>query len=179
MDFLTLAEARYSARSFAPRAVEPALVAQVLEAARLAPTAMNCQPQRILVLDDPAVLEKLAMIDVPIQRFHAPLCFVVCYDVTASGKRPFDHHDYGLTDASIVATHMMLAIAAVGLGSTWVGHFPPDLVRDALALPPEWVPVALLPTGYPDAAGAPSAHHSLRRPVEEIAWHNAAPQGKR
>lgn len=50
MEFLELAKKRYSVRSFSKKPVEPEKLEAVLQAGRLAPTATNAQPQRILVL---------------------------------------------------------------------------------------------------------------------------------
>ena len=51
MDFLELAKERYSCRSFKDKKIEKEKILKILEAARVAPTAVNFQPQRILVLD--------------------------------------------------------------------------------------------------------------------------------
>ena len=50
MAFLDLARDRFSERRFSPEPVAPEKLAQILEAGRLAPTAHNSQPQRILVV---------------------------------------------------------------------------------------------------------------------------------
>ena len=52
MNFLDLAKERYSCRSFAEKEVEMEKIEKILEAARVAPTAVNYQPQRILILND-------------------------------------------------------------------------------------------------------------------------------
>ena len=59
MDFIKLAKERYSVRKFAGRKVEKEKIAQILEAGRLAPTAANYQPQRILVIESGESLAKL------------------------------------------------------------------------------------------------------------------------
>lgn len=53
MNFAELSAQRYSLRKFSDRPVEDALLQQVLEAGRNAPTAHNNQPQRIFVLQSP------------------------------------------------------------------------------------------------------------------------------
>lgn len=53
MDFLKLVRARYSVRQYQNRPVEPEKVEQLLEAAQAAPTAANCQPVRLLVVETP------------------------------------------------------------------------------------------------------------------------------
>lgn len=172
MDFLTLAEMRYSARSFTDQMVEPEKVQTILRAGQLAPTAINFQPHRVLVVQGEEQLAKLGEADYHVGRFHPAVCFVVCYDQKAAGNRPFDNHSYGLTDAVIVATHMMLQITELGLGSTWVGHFPPDKVKAALNLPESWVPVAILETGYPAEDCKPADNHFRRKEIGEFAFIN-------
>ncbi|MCR5257138.1 MAG: nitroreductase family protein [Desulfovibrio sp.] len=160
MDFRDLIKARYSVRKFDPRPVEPTLVEQVLEAGRLAPTAVNYQPQRVLVLDTAEDMAKLA--GCTKYTFHAPMALVVCYDKTVSWHRSYDGHDMGEVDASIVATHLMLAIHDVGLGATWVGYFDPEALRQSFRLPESIVPVAIFPMGYPAADARPAGHHDKR-----------------
>ena len=99
-----------------------------MEAARVAPTACNFQPQRILVLDNKESLEKLKKCTP--YHFHAPLALVVCYDKTTSWKRK-DGDDMGEVDAAIVTTQMMLETENIGLGTTWVGYFDKaELVKE-------------------------------------------------
>jgi nitroreductase len=107
--------------------------------------------------------------------FRAPLCLVVCYDKGESAKRIFDNHDYGVTDASIVATHMILEITSLGLAGTWVGNFPVDTAKEVFHLPDSWVHVVLLPTGYPDENGMPHLNHSSRKDLKETVFYNTAP----
>ena len=165
MDFLELARERYSVRKFAPKKVENEKLDAVLEAGRLAPTAVNYQPQRILVLDSEESLGKLR--DCTPYHFSAPLALIVCYDDTTSWKRSYDGKDMGEVDASIVTTQMMLEAAALGLGTTWVGHFDPQKVRSAFRLPENVIPVAILPMGYPHESSVPNPKHAERLPLEK------------
>jgi nitroreductase len=170
MDFLELAKARYSVRKFSQQQVEPDKLDRILEAGRLAPTAANAQPQRILVLNSEASLRKLKTCTT--YHFNAPLVLLIGYDTTASWKRPYDNNDSGYVDASIVTTHIMLEAANLGLGSTWVGHFDPAVIRKAFALPPTIVPVALLPIGYPDKASVPNPNHDKRYEKDKTIFYN-------
>ena len=77
MDFLQLAKARYSVRAYQPRAVEEKKLLKVLEAARVAPTAANRQPQRILVVRSEEGRKKL---EKAANTFQAPVVLVVCAD---------------------------------------------------------------------------------------------------
>ncbi len=59
MNFLELAKNRYSCRSFMNKPVEQEKLNLILEAGKVAPTARNIQPQRILVITDKEKLAKL------------------------------------------------------------------------------------------------------------------------
>lgn len=167
MEFLQLAADRYSVRKFQPTPVPQELVEQILKAGQLAPTAVNFQPQKVLVLRSAESLEKLKKCTEC--HFNAPLAFIVCNDSSRSWTRPFDGKSSGDIDAAIVTTHMMLEAAALGLGSTWVMFFRPDEVKTQFALPDGVEPVAILPVGYPAEDAAPSPKHSECRPMEELA----------
>ncbi|MDR0917512.1 MAG: nitroreductase family protein [Oscillospiraceae bacterium] len=165
MSFQELATNRYSIRKFDPKPVEQAKLDKILEAARLAPTAHNDQPQRIKICTS---AEDLAKIDgCSPCRYGAPAVLVVCYDGTATWKRN-DGVDSGVVDASIVTTHMMLQAQDIGLGSCWVMFFEPEKVTAAFGLAPELMPVALLPLGYPADDAAPSPFHTNRKPLSDI-----------
>lgn len=104
-DFKALATERYSVRKFDTKPVEQEKVNIILEAARLAPTAHNYQPQRLLVLNTADSLNKLK--DCTNGHFNAPLAIIVCYDNQVSWKREYDDADLGTVDASIVGSHIM------------------------------------------------------------------------
>ncbi|SHI12829.1 Nitroreductase [Sporobacter termitidis DSM 10068] len=163
MNFLELAEKRYSVRKFSNTPVEREKLDMILQAGRLAPTAHNNQPQSILVLQSREALEKLK----GCTRFHfdAPAALIVCSDQSLSWKRPYDNKDHGDIDASIVCAHMMLAAADLGLGTTWVCHYDPDAVIREFSLPENIVPSSILPLGYPADDAAPSARHADRKPL--------------
>lgn len=153
MNFLQLAKERYSVRKFSDKKVEREKLDLILEAGRVAPTAVNYQPQRILVIENEDSLTKLKSCT-PF-HFNAPLALLVCYDSTVSWKRSYTNEDMGIVDASIVSTQMMLQAHELGLGSTWVGHFNTDIIRETFELPEHFVPVALLPIGYPSSDSVP------------------------
>lgn len=115
-DFKALASERYSVRKFDTKPVEQEKLDILLEAARLAPTAHNYQPQRLLVLNTADSLNKLK--DCTNGHFNAPLAIIVCYDNTVSWKREYDDADMGVVDASIVGSHLMFTVADIGLGTT-------------------------------------------------------------
>lgn len=169
MEFLELAKKRYSCRSFLSKDVEQEKIDKILEAARIAPTAVNLQPQRILVIKDKSKIEKLK--DATRFTFDAPMMFVICYDKNISWKRKYDGNDEGVIDASIVTTHMIFEATELGLGTTWVGAFNPFKAREILEVPENYEIIALLPTGYPAEDGIPSSSHEDRNSIEKIAFY--------
>ena len=170
MDFLELAQQRYSCRGFLDKEVEEEKIEKLLKAAQLAPTAVNFQPQRILVITDKAKIKELEVSNCTRYTFGAPLFMVICYDKEVSWKRRFDGNDMGVVDASIVTTHIMLEATALGLGSTWVGSFDPEIAGTVLSIPANYTPVAMLPIGYPSAE--PSNRHSIRQDTDKFVFRN-------
>ena len=167
MDFLDLARQRYSVRKFTDKKVEKDKIDLILEAARLAPTAVNYQPQRILVIEDVKQLDKLKKCTT--YHFNAPLAFLICYDNAVSWKSSYGK-DEGDMDASIVTTHMMFEITQLGLGTTWVGSFDMETLKKEFAIPDFLVPVAILPTGYPVENSRPSRMHNQSITIEEMVF---------
>ena len=171
MDFLQLAAARYSVRKFEERPLENGTMQAILRAGMLAPTAHNEQPQRVLVIEGREGLEKLDRCTKC--RFGAPAALLVCYDKDACWRRErYDGKPSGEVDAAIVTTHMMLAAASLGVGTTWVMHFDPAAVRTEFALPAAYEPVAILVMGYPAPDAAPAPGHSAFKPEEELVFYN-------
>ena len=91
MPVLSVSEAiaaRRSIRRFRPQALDDAQVEALLEAARLAPSAINCQPWRFKVVRDQPDLDWLAAAGTRNQRCvaRAPVVFVCCADMSCFVK---------------------------------------------------------------------------------------------
>ena len=169
MDFLTFARSRYSVRSYSQKPVENEKIQKILQAAMIAPTAVNYQPQKIYVLKSEEALRKIR--NITKSTYQAPLVFLICSDTDRSWHSPFvKEYDSGEMDASIVCTHMMLEAEDLGLGSVWVLLFDPYKVKQAFHLPDNIKPVCLLPVGYPADNAVPYAPwHDTFRDMEDIA----------
>lgn len=166
MNFTTLTLERYSVRNFKDEPVTEAQIENILEVARNAPTACNKQPQRIYVLFSKDGREKIRRSTEC--HFNAPVYFAVCYNKNESWKRAFDNQDYGMVDCAIVMTQMMLKIHEMGLGSCFVAWFDPQILKKELDLPPELIPVGILPCGVPADESAPLSMHSDKKPLSDI-----------
>lgn len=164
MNFSEIIKERYSCRGFKAQEVEQEKVEMILEAARIAPTAVNFQPQKILVIRDKENLARVA--ECTRFAFNAPLNFLICYDKTKSWHRRSDDVDHGIIDASITQTYMMLMAQELGLATTWVCSFKEEKVRELFNIPDNYVIEGFMPTGYADAA--PDKMHFERKAIDEI-----------
>ena len=158
---------RYSVRSYQDTPIPDDVLNAILEAGRLAPTAVNAQPQRIYVLRSPEALEKIR--GLTRCAFNAPVVLLIAYDADTEWHNPLEAGiTSGQQDAAIVATHMMLTAYENGVGSCWVCYFPNTAVKAAFALPENEIPALLMPLGYPAADAAPSERHAKRQQPEAL-----------
>lgn len=165
MEFLKLAQERFSVRAFKTEKVEREKIDLILKAGQVAPTACNYQPQRIYVIESDEALAKLKKCTG--SHFNCPLAMLVCFNKDEDWTRNFDGQESGWVDASIVQTHLMLEAAELGVGSTWVMHFIPEAVREEFALAENEVPVGILVMGYPKDDVKPNPLHNKIKPLEE------------
>jgi nitroreductase len=163
MDFSELIAARYSVRAYKPDPVEQEKLDQVLEAARLAPTAANRQPFQIVVIHTNGRQEELQRIYGRDWFVQPPLVIGVCGLPDRAWMRS-DGRNYVDIDAAIVMDHLILAATNAGLGTCWVGAFNPAAAREVLGLPDDVEPLAFTPLGY--AADLPKA--KKRKPLSEL-----------
>lgn len=165
MDFLNLVKERYSMRSFDGKPIEDEKISLILEAGRVAPTAKNLQPQRIFVLKSDEAIEKLSKATA--STFGTKTAFVICYDKEECWSRGYDKAKSGEVDCSIIATHMMLEATSLGVGSTFVMAFNPEVLIREFDIPENLVPVCILVMGYPSKDAAPSPRHEDRKALCE------------
>lgn len=164
MTFLELAKKRYSCRSYSDRPVEPEVLHQILEAAHVAPTGANRQPQRLIVVQSKDGMEKLGC---SANLHGAPMAIIVCGDRSAVWTRWFDEKQITDIDATIVTDHMMLAAADLGVDSVWICAFDPKIVREAFSVPEDWEIVNILALGYGNGTPkSPDRFDTERNPVE-------------
>lgn len=164
MEFEKLAAERFSVRKFKDIPVEAEKIKKIMETGRIAPTASNRQPQRLLVLTDPADLEK---IDQTTRcRFGANLVVAVCADTEDCWVSPIGGQKSWQVDASIVTSYMMLQAQDLGLGSLWVMFFDMEKFSALFSLPGNIVPLSLLVIGYAADDAAPSEKHAVRYPLD-------------
>lgn len=172
MDFKTLVAERYSCRDMdTNKTIERDKIEQILQAARVAPSACNLQRHRIKVIQSKEAIEKLRPLT-PC-HFQAPVVFVISLELSGKEKIPDEKAAYqlGMVDIGIVVAQMALQAQELGLGSTIVGMFDVEKVQETFAVPKGQLPVLLLPVGYPGKKGGPCILHKERKPMAEtVEW---------
>jgi nitroreductase len=148
MEFAELIKKRYSVRAYKADAVEEEKLLQVLEAARLAPTAVNRQPFRIIVIHTAGREAELRRIYHREWFVQAPLVLCAC-GIPAQTWCRSDGKNYNDVDVTIAMDHLILAATNLGLGTCWVAAFNPAAAREVLGLPDGVEPIAFTPLGYP------------------------------
>jgi nitroreductase len=172
---LSLIRRRASCRRYDPdRPVPEKYVLSMAEAARLAPSACNRQPWRLLAVRDPGTRERICregLGGIVANRFaaEAPLLFVLCAD-------PGIHHagvgeamkgiSYHQMDCGIAGEHLVLRAEELGLGTCWIGWFKQQSIRRILGVPGRAKILALITVGYP--SGAEGSKDKKRRPLSKM-----------
>ena len=165
MDFKKVITDRYSCKRYSDEPVSKKKLDAILEAGRVAPTAKNLQEQRVYVLRS---ADALAAVDrMTPCRYGAPLVLAVAYDAGNVYTYPGERYSSGVEDATIVATHMLLAAKAQGLDSCWVNNFDPDLLARELKLPEGERLVMLMDLGHAAEGTGPLPNHASRKPLDE------------
>ena len=170
MSFAELVKQRYSVRKYDSRPIEPEKMAMILEAGRLAPTAVNYQPQRILVVQGEA-MEQMKGCSPCI--YGAPVALVVCYDKNASWKSR-SGREIGDVDGGIVLTQMMYQAEELGIGSLIVGIYKEPLLRERFHIPENYEIVSLMMLGYATEDCEPHPEfHASRKPLDETVFYGS------
>lgn len=168
MDFLALAKQRCSVRKYTNQPVSDELLQRVVEAARVAPSAVNFQPWHFVVV------RKQPMLDAVKACYHrdwinqAPAIVVCCAVYDKGWKRSADGKDHTDIDVAIAIDHMTLAATSIGLGTCWVCNFDVEKCVALFEWPEHIRPVALLPIGYTEARCDESRHDVQRKKMDEI-----------
>jgi nitroreductase len=195
MDFMDISKMRITTRQFAQKPVEKEKVDKILEAGRWSPTAVDYQPQRILVLNQPETLSKVKEFctfgydkkyaDLAkecdtedhkhnVYYYGAPLVLLICWDKNVCWTHPQNGQSSGSTDATIVTTHMMLEAASIGLGTVWISYFDHDKARNLLNIPENYEINGMLYIGYQADDFEPNPNMTGKRfPIEQTCFDNS------
>lgn len=165
MDFEEVIKNRYSCKKYSDKKVEKEKLDKILEAGRLAPTAKNLQEYHIYVIQSEKNLKKVD--EVTPCRYGASTVLLVTYDKTNVFTYPGGSRNSGIEDATIVATHMMLAAKNQGVESCWINFLDPDITHKKFRLPAKEEVLMMLDIGYPAEDCEINPLHDKRKDLSE------------
>ena len=164
MKFEDVIRKREAVRKFKDESISEEELGMILEAGRLAPTAKNNQPIKIIVVKSK---EGIEIIDEASPcRYNAPIVLVICGNKDECFTNGM--HNTLEIDASIVATHMMLEATNVGVDNIWIDMFDRDILKNKLNLESNIIPISLLPLGYRSDDYEGNPRHNIRKNIEDI-----------
>ena len=168
MKFDDIIQQRHSVRKYADKPVSKETIKTLLEAARLAPSAVNFQPWKFIVCASDEA-KRIVRDSYPREWFHQAAAYIVaCGDHDASWKRAHDGKDHCDIDVAIAVEHIVLKAAEMRLGTCWVCNFDTEKIKCGLALAENLEPIVLLPIGYPHNENVADARNKKRKTEDEI-----------
>ncbi|MBN1367197.1 MAG: nitroreductase family protein [Dehalococcoidales bacterium] len=178
MDIFEVIYNRHSIRKYKPDPVGDEDLAKILEAARQAPSWKNSQCWRFIIINNQATKNALAECLPPHNPAanairEAPLTVVACAEIGKSGygteEPETDKGDYWyMYDTGLAMEHIVLAAAALGLGTVHVGMFDAPKAAALLNVPAGYCVVAMTPLGYP----VKPATARPRKEISEIVYYD-------
>lgn len=174
MSFTNLVQSRYSCRDYdRDKIVERELLTNIVNAARLAPSACNKQPWTFVIIDDKCdVFCRQTVLKSYNRQWieSAPAFIIACGDHTQAWHRQSDDKDHTDIDLAIAIEHICLAATEAGLGTCWVCNFDVATLSNGLNLPNNLEPIAIIPIGYPTKN---NEINKIRKNIDEIIrWGN-------
>lgn len=158
MDAIEALKQRRSIRRYDPRQVPREMVEEIIDTARLAPSANNIQPWEFIVITDAEMRKKIADLT-DYGKFIAQAG--ACVAVFAKDVKHY------LEDGSAATENILVAAHAMGLGTCWVAGYKKayaEPIGDVLGVPQGHNLVALISLGYPAEEAEPHG----KRPLSEV-----------
>jgi nitroreductase len=151
MDLFEAIEQRHSVRAYSDKKVKTEDLEKIIAAARLAPTARGEQPWEFIMVTEKEKLEKIGALAKNGEFIKKAAAGVVV--VSRDTK-------YYIEDGSAATQNILLASAALGIGSCWIAGDKKPYAQDILDLfgvPPGYKLVSMISLGYPEGKTEPHA----------------------
>jgi nitroreductase len=162
---------RKSVLKFKKEPVDDKLIGVMLYMATHAHSAGEMQEWNFIVVRDEERKNKLykAALEHRLLK-EAPVCIVVCADLEKAGMRFQKRGEvfYSVQDTAAATMLMLVTANALGLGAAWIGSFDEEMVKDALYLPDNLRPVAIIAVGFIEEA----EERKERIPFDNLTWYN-------
>ncbi len=167
-DALTVIHSRKSVRNFTGEPVNREMLEKIVRAGMAAPTAVNMQPWSFVIVTDRKTLDTLRD-GLPYAKMlgKAGAAIVVC----AIPEKAFEKKtEFAVIDSTCAGENILLATEALGLGAVWTAAYPyqdrMDVVRKALDIPADIIPLNVIPVGHPTGTDQPKNKFK----AENIHW---------
>jgi len=168
MEFYDVVKKRHSLRNYDPeRKVPRDIMERILNAGRLAPSAINNQPWRFIVADSEKALKNVHSCYRASWFQDAPHILIVAGDYNKAWVRG-DGYNSLETDLAIAMDHIILAAANEGVGTCWIAAFNPFALRKVLGLKASEQVFTITPLGYPKKGFNDDKRRS-RKPLDAVA----------
>jgi nitroreductase len=166
MNVLKAVKSRRSVRKFKPESIPADKLGMIFEAARLAPSAGNCQPWRFVVVQKRSRKKAVAKAanDQEFISDAAVIVVAVCDPRASPG--------WCEKDTMIALEHIVLAATSMGYGSCWIGAFDEQAIKHLLNIPASMKVVAILPIGVPDEKPRARSRKDFSEIFFQEQWHN-------
>ena len=151
LDAVTAILTRRSIRDYSPHPVPKEMIQLLLAAAMSAPSAFNERSTEFIVISDRQILDAIYKLNPnSLQVKRATVAILVCGN---QAKEKFPGQGYWQLDGAVAAENILIAAHALGLGAVWTAIYPyPEripAVQKLLNLPPQVIPLTIIPMGYP------------------------------
>ncbi len=173
MSFLELAKKRFSVRKFKSTPIKDEDLNYILEAGRIAPSAVNYQPWQFIVIADKNKNDEVNALYQRDWFNEAPVVIILIADHSLSWHRKEDGKDHADIDIAIAADHMTLAAAERDLGTCWICNFEVRKTKEYFGLPDHLEPAVFLALGYPELDADMARHTKQRKPQSEIVHYDS------
>jgi nitroreductase len=146
MTLIELMKTRRSIRSFLPKSVRDEDIAEILDAARLAPSGGNRQRWKFIYVKEPQVLRVVKNCS-PGFYGNAPVAIIIGLE----GEANTSSSTVGILDVGFAAENILLAAYSLGLGGCAIASFIPQAVKKVIKAPDNFQPILVVSIGYPDS----------------------------
>ena len=157
---------RRSIRKYKDREISSQLINELLEAARLAPSAYNAQPWKFLVVNDKKIINELRENKIFFQDFvyNSPVIIICCADIDSYPVRAKDNfalRELAIGDLAFASENLILQATELGLGTCYIGLFDKEKIKKILNIPEKYIVKYAIIAGYSDEEPKPTPRKSL------------------
>ncbi|MFZ3060277.1 MAG: nitroreductase family protein [Candidatus Methanoperedens sp.] len=172
MECIETIKGRRSVRRFKAKPVGKEMIEELLDAARMAPSAGNLQARDFIVISNKITKQKLKEAALG-QSFieQAPIVIVAVANIERSSRVYKTRGElYAIQDATASVENILLSACSLGLAACWVGAFDENAVSELLSIPHKTKPIAIIPVGYADEEPVAPPRMGLDKVVHWETW---------